>query len=568
MYLHMVIFILSQYPYPEPPIDNQNFSPYPPSPPPPPATVTVTSEMFMNEQHNIPINNIYCKGAKDIALDSNLNVYIACEESECVYTIKNGVAICLQDRAFYHYNAHLNSIDIRNEMMVTCQNSANDYAGTKTANMFMGLTLYNLSVPLIRTDGSSYNSSDNLQIPFLTHVDMLHEAPNCTGVVSINKNWDNQQETNRYAHIDGFNGHIMITDFKSPHGVGQMDHSTALVERLFNVPLSSSIGKLCADIDNDMLYIADTGANRLIEVAYTSGVNTMSAKRDFPIFSAESSDFEYYIKENVTWAKIAQIDSPISVDIYERYAYVLDMDGFITIVDINNRTKILKFFADSNAESVRIFDRTMYVVSDHHVKTFAKTSPIGLSFENCATNCSMLGAGQSCHDHNDCDSLNCYSNTCYETIYTPYTSINNLQFYINSEVYNRSFVNQHILTGGVGSYASYLNLYPLMEDDFCIQVGNASGVPDCDLIDFDSLLLGNCWGHPCLPNHLHCMNDGNVVSQGNNGYICECPKNYIGDKCHVHQNAARIDFQGDMVKNSYIQASCCTNTNCIINFNF
>lgn len=535
-------------------------------PSPPPLQNLREDGVFVVEQHAIPIHSGYCKGAKDIALDSKSNVYIACEESECIYTIRNGVAVCLQDRAFYHYNAHLNSIDIRDEMMVTCQNSANDYAGSKTANMFMGLTLYNLSDPLIRTDGSLYDLEDSLQVPYLTHVDMLHEAPNCTGVVSINTRDENQRQANRYAHIDNFNAHLIITDFQAPHGRGSMDHSTARVERLYNVPLSSSIGKLCADVENEMLYIADTGANRVIGVSYTSGMITRSAKRDFPIFSAESPNFEYYIKENVTWYNIARIDSPIAVDIHEANAYVLDKYGYISIVDVYRRTKFLHLFTASDAQSVRIFDRTMYVVTPQRVLTFAQAFP--LKFEGCETNCSIRRIDESCQDGNDCESLKCDFGTCVESSYTPYSSINNLQSYINSEVYNRSFVNQHILTGGVGTYASYLNLYPLMDDDFCVKVGNATGTPDCDLIDFDSLLLGDCWGHPCLPNALHCANGGRVVSQGSSGYVCECPLHFHGDKCHVLKDASTIDFDGVMVKHAYTKAFCCTNSECTINFDF
>ena len=96
--------------------------------------------------------------------------------------------------------------------------------------------------------------------------------------------------------------------------------------------------------------------------------------------------------------------------------------------------------------------------------------------------------------NHECQSFNCSSHECkpYDTV--QYNSSNNLAAYLSSDVYNRSFVSQHILTGGFSTYANYLNLYPIMQDDFCQQVGNATGIPDCDLIDFDSLLLGNCWG--------------------------------------------------------------------------
>ena len=46
--------------------------------------------------------------------------------------------------------------------------------------------------------------------------------------------------------------------------------------------------------------------------------------------------------------------------------------------------------------------------------------------------------------------------------------------------------------------ASYLNPYPIMEPSFCDIVGVVNGTLDCARIDFDSLLLGGCWCHPCL----------------------------------------------------------------------
>ncbi len=96
-----------------------------------------------------------------------------------------------------------------------------------------------------------------------------------------------------------------------------------------------------------------------------------------------------------------------------------------------------------------------------------------------------------------------------------------------------------------------------MTSNFCYVVGNATGTPNCTLIDFDSLLLGNCWGHPCLPNHLHCYNNGVLRYLNSNGYTCDCPQPFYGDTCNLIQthmqqdphlllgNGGEADFRGE-----------------------
>merc|ERR1719484_500519 len=83
--------------------------------------------------------------------------------------------------------------------------------------------------------------------------------------------------------------------------------------------------------------------------------------------------------------------------------------------------------------------------------------------------------------------------------------------------------------------ASYLNPYPIMEADFCATVGiNATtGELDCSAIDYDSLLLGGCWCHTCLPVN-PCRNGGTCVNYQNQGYTCDCADTgFHGDHCHL-----------------------------------
>lgn len=524
----------------------------------PPSPQTYNS-LLVHRMTTIGIDRKICDAPVDVAIDSDKNLFVACKNSECIYTVdKDGNAQCLRDRAFYHYNAHLTAIDISGNMLVTCQNSQNDYGGTKTPNMFMGLTLYNLSIPFIRTTGDDYNSSDPLQVPYMVHVDMLHEAPNCTGMVTLNKKNEDQHFTNRYLQVDNLNAQLVVTDFKTPHGPGSMDHSTAQVERLFGIPLSENIGGVAADSEREVAYVADTGFDRVLEVYYTSGSVSESARYDFPIYSSIEESFVYGIRENLSWNNMLSISRPHSVALHGRFLYVANYQA-IEVVDTGTYTSIHRYSMPSTG-AIRIFDSHMYVVDHQSIKIY-KTGEIERREHS-----RKKTINEYCEDNDACLSATCDLNAqkCQPQTLASYTigTTNNLQSYINSESYNRSFVAQHILTGGFGSYANYLNLYPVMQPDFCQTVGNASGVPDCDLIDFDSLLLGACWGHPCLPNHLQCLNGGTVVYESYRGYHCKCSKTHTGDACQEIKPPSFQSFSRSYLKYSFQRAGCCEDENC------
>lgn len=99
-----------------------------------------------------------------------------------------------------------------------------------------------------------------------THLDMLHQSPNCMGIA-----WD---EANRYWVFDGQNANLVYYDFGIDHGPGHDDHSDGIVRRFTEVVLTrvpSVTSDMVLDHATGILYIADTGTNRILWVDTNTG---------------------------------------------------------------------------------------------------------------------------------------------------------------------------------------------------------------------------------------------------------------------------------------------------------
>ena len=149
--------------------------------------------------------------------------------------------------------------------------------------------------------------------------------------------------------------------------------------------------------------------------------------------------------------------------------------------------------------------------------------------------CARCGAGSKCNDNSDCETFACSGGLCVGR--REEATLSFLEAYLSSEFYTSSFVH-HLVHGDMDG-ASYLNPYPIMAASFCDSVGVISGVLDCSLIDFDSLLLGGCYCHPCLPEN-PCLAGGTCVRFERQGYSCNCSSsNSSGDHCQVDASGAR-----------------------------
>jgi len=146
----------------------------------------------------------------------------------------------------------------------TCQESRNTYNNQGEPNDFMGPSLW-------PSDLDVYARTNPDAVAFLgfdlgSHLDMQHESPLCMGMA-----WERD---NIYWIFEGMTGSIARNDFGEDHGPGFDDHSDGIVIRFGEGEVSrvpDVPSHLVYDQDTAMLYIADTGNNRVAMLDTQSG---------------------------------------------------------------------------------------------------------------------------------------------------------------------------------------------------------------------------------------------------------------------------------------------------------
>lgn len=152
----------------------------------------------------------------------------------------------------------------------TCQESRNTYNGQAEPNDFMGPTLWSADLDIFgRSNPEAVEYLSDLY-GFYTdlgsHLDMLHQSPLCMGIA-----WETE---NVYWVFDGADNRIVRYDFVKDHGVGFDDHSDGIIGRVNGAELAR-VEDVPSHMDIDpstgLLYVADTGNNRVLIVDTTTG---------------------------------------------------------------------------------------------------------------------------------------------------------------------------------------------------------------------------------------------------------------------------------------------------------
>ncbi len=192
----------------------------------------------------------------------------------------------------------------------TCQESRNTYDGQGAPNDFMGPTLWPSDLEVFTTVFQDPAGPD-----LGSHLDMLHQSPNCMGIAHY--------RDNEYFVFDGMNGHLVHYDFQADHGPGQDDHSDGIVHRYTDVELTrvaSVAGNMQYHAETNMLYIADTGASRVIAFEVGSGERT----GDLVPLNEPLEDFATYGNSNFSVFAFDGLQEPSGLWIHDGRLFIGD----------------------------------------------------------------------------------------------------------------------------------------------------------------------------------------------------------------------------------------------------
>ncbi len=169
-------------------------------------------------------------------------------------------------------------------------------------NYFMGPTLWS-------SDLSVFAVQDPFNLG--SHIDMLHCSPYGMGIA-----WSH---ANVYWVFGGYTNDIMRYDFQADHGIGMDDHSdgtkyhyvTGLVQRVVGVP-----SHLALDSGTGLLYIADTGNNRIAVLDTNSGAVGANHAGPDPVL------IDKYMTGATLTTLVSGLNKPSGVELHNGLLYV------------------------------------------------------------------------------------------------------------------------------------------------------------------------------------------------------------------------------------------------------
>ncbi len=189
----------------------------------------------------------------------------------------------------------------------TCGESRNTYDSTKPPNDFMGPALWS-------SDLSIFAKKNPYRLG--SHLDMLHDSPNCMGIA--------HESANVYWAFGGQANAILKYNFVADHGVGKDDHSDGQSWEYVRGQVKYVPGipsHLAFDPADSMLYVADTGNARVARLDTTSGT------RGIKLATKEPRAGFWRINDAVLTDAVpasAGLVAPSGVEIKGEYLYVSD----------------------------------------------------------------------------------------------------------------------------------------------------------------------------------------------------------------------------------------------------
>jgi hypothetical protein len=221
-----------------------------------------------------------------------------------------------------------------NGNFASCQESRDEWnGGPQAPDDFMGPTLWSSDLDIFGLPNAGEGS----------HLDMLHQSPLCMGIA--------HDVQNVYWTFDGLHGNIVRYDFQVDHGPGNSDHSDGIITRYSDVSVTRVMnipGHMELDHATGMLYVADTGANRIMRLDTTSGTNTGTIPGDWDgaVYTAvEGADFQVLVED---------VDQPSGLALDDGRLFVSEFGtGDIIAFDLDG-TEIGRLSTPSNVMGITI----------------------------------------------------------------------------------------------------------------------------------------------------------------------------------------------------------------------
>ena len=218
----------------------------------------------------------------------------------------------------------------------TCQESINTYNGQDDGNYFMGPTLWSSDLDIFGQTNDEAVSSLSAMFGFYadlgSHLDMLHESPLCMGIAH---DYDNV-----YWVFDGYNESIYRYYFQEDHGPGWDDHSDGIMTRYVEreVAYEPDVpSHMILDQDSRLLYMADTGNNRI------AILDTESGEEGEDLLRAEAPGTTHYAMDDALITTFIDGDqfgmvAPSGIDIVDNILLVTDNEtGALYAFDMNGQ---------------------------------------------------------------------------------------------------------------------------------------------------------------------------------------------------------------------------------------
>ena len=215
----------------------------------------------------------------------------------------------------------------------TCQESSNTYNDQSEGDYFMGPSLWSSDLEIFgesNQDAIAYLSDlHGMYVDLGSHLDMLHESPLCMGIAH---DYDNV-----YWVFDGYNESIYRYDFQEDHGPGMDDHEDGVMHRYAEGEVSyvpDVPSHMVLDPDSRLLYIADTGNNRI------AVLDTETGDDGDNLIANEPGTTHLRVDDASIWTLVdgneVGMEAPSGIDL---------IDGVLFVTD-NATSEILAFDTD------------------------------------------------------------------------------------------------------------------------------------------------------------------------------------------------------------------------------